>query len=365
MDSLQFEHNGQIATLKTEKDIAAWIAERKKRYPTKARIAQKNAEALKKRQAVEEARERALKTTKPQNSQIESKDASNNVRANKHLKKAEKLREKLKAAESKAAKAMNRNESIDISERRGDNMKPLSRKDSPIKKDIKKIKDGKSSPPIHQKIVNGPNLGLDYSSTSSSAPTSRESSPLSSSSSDISHSSSSVSVSASSLSSSSPLPASDIDTVYQASSVRPEENEPSISCNLENGPKVIKETKQDRTAVPQQSTNKRARPCKFFLKSGRCRNGEKCNFNHDTTSRPKKQQSQRNQDQDQEQDRRRQSKQRRGREQGERKYITLSERVCYVFFFYTLNFSKKSKNLASVVFLYSYFDVYLLKCYLL
>lgn len=42
---LQFEYRGQTSTLQSSSDIAAWIEERKKRFPTKARaaeIAEKN-----------------------------------------------------------------------------------------------------------------------------------------------------------------------------------------------------------------------------------------------------------------------------------------------------------------------------------
>jgi Nuclear fragile X mental retardation-interacting protein 1 (NUFIP1) len=38
--SLQFEHQGQLLSLNSPQDIAGWIAERKRRFPTKARIAE-------------------------------------------------------------------------------------------------------------------------------------------------------------------------------------------------------------------------------------------------------------------------------------------------------------------------------------
>ena len=312
--------------MKTEKEIAAWIAERKKRYPTKARIAQKNAEALKKRQAIEEARERALKTTKSQESTAEKKkDADGKEKANKHLKKAEKLRAKLKAAEAKTAKAMIKDGSNYVSKPHCGDTESLCPEISCIKEDIKKIQDKNSSHPSRQQVINKPNLGLDYSSTSPSASSSRESSPLSLSSPETSDSSSSVSVSASSHSSSLPLPASKIDTAYPAPSEQPDRNGSSPPYNPEYAPEITKESNQGQAAVPQQSTNKGKRPCKFFLKSGRCRNGEKCKFSHDMTPRRKKRQDQ---NQNQNQNRRRQLNQKGGRDQSEGKYITLSERVC-------------------------------------
>lgn len=40
--SLEISYNGKTSTLQTASDIAAWIAERKKRFPTKARIAERS-----------------------------------------------------------------------------------------------------------------------------------------------------------------------------------------------------------------------------------------------------------------------------------------------------------------------------------
>ena len=45
MNSLHFCHRGRTSTLKTKEEIAAWIAERKKNYPTKTRAVEKQAEA--------------------------------------------------------------------------------------------------------------------------------------------------------------------------------------------------------------------------------------------------------------------------------------------------------------------------------
>ena len=56
---LQFEHKGQTATLKTAADIATWIAERKKKYPTLAKAdAARKEEAEKKQKWEEEKKQR-------------------------------------------------------------------------------------------------------------------------------------------------------------------------------------------------------------------------------------------------------------------------------------------------------------------
>ena len=281
-----------------------------------------------------------MKTTKSQESTVKrnkKRDTSGKVEANKHLKKAEKLREKLKAAEAKAAKAMIKDRSNKDTKRHCGDVKSSSPEMPCIKEDVETIQDEKSSHLNSQQSINKPNLGLDYSSTSSSASTSmsstRENSPSSSSSPspspDISDSSSSVSACVSLLSSPSRLPASICDTAHPAPSGHTDKINSSVPNNSENKLKATKETKQDQNANqknPISNHNSKKRPCKFFLKSGRCRNGEKCKFSHDITPRQRKGQDQ-NQNQNQN---RRHPNQRAREDQSGGKYITLSERVCSI-----------------------------------
>ncbi|KAL8796935.1 MAG: hypothetical protein Q9195_000706 [Heterodermia aff. obscurata] len=57
---IRFEYNGQTSTLQSSSEIAAWIAERKKRFPTKARAA----EAAERKKQNEEARRLARQAAK-------------------------------------------------------------------------------------------------------------------------------------------------------------------------------------------------------------------------------------------------------------------------------------------------------------
>lgn len=52
----RFEYRGQTSTLKTASEIAAWIAERKKRYPTASRIEAAKKEAAERRKKLDEDR---------------------------------------------------------------------------------------------------------------------------------------------------------------------------------------------------------------------------------------------------------------------------------------------------------------------
>lgn len=109
---IQFSFNGKVSTLQSPADIANWIAERKKRYPTKARIeekkrleAEKAKEAEEARKKKQQEREAARHETKESQGEANpnSKDPIN--AAMKAKRKAEKLRKKLLKEERKLAKA--------------------------------------------------------------------------------------------------------------------------------------------------------------------------------------------------------------------------------------------------------------------
>ncbi|KAK2749757.1 hypothetical protein FQN55_002993 [Onygenales sp. PD_40] len=60
-DELKFTYRGQTSTLQSSTDIAAWIEERKKKYPTRARVEERLKQAQEKKQAIKEAKEAAKK----------------------------------------------------------------------------------------------------------------------------------------------------------------------------------------------------------------------------------------------------------------------------------------------------------------
>ncbi|KAK7542865.1 nuclear fragile X mental retardation-interacting protein 1-domain-containing protein [Phyllosticta citribraziliensis] len=106
---LQFEYKGRSSTLKTSADIAAWIAERKKRWPTRARALEKQKAEEELRKAREEKRRNAEANFDKDNKhkareapgKKRKRDDHDRVAMEKHLAKAEKLRKKLEKAEAK------------------------------------------------------------------------------------------------------------------------------------------------------------------------------------------------------------------------------------------------------------------------
>jgi len=58
--ALQIEYNGQTMSLGSKAEIKAWIEERKKRWPTKARVEAREAEAQKRMKEQAEARQKVI-----------------------------------------------------------------------------------------------------------------------------------------------------------------------------------------------------------------------------------------------------------------------------------------------------------------
>ncbi|KAK5556627.1 hypothetical protein LTR46_005139 [Exophiala xenobiotica] len=125
---LEIDHGGQQIILRTPADVAAWLAERRKRYPTQAKVeaAKKEAEEKKRKrqeekaarvEAERQAREKAIEARKLQQSakaqqksqqqerNVKKSEDSNTDMAAKARLKAEKLRLKALKAQERLAKA--------------------------------------------------------------------------------------------------------------------------------------------------------------------------------------------------------------------------------------------------------------------
>ncbi|OJJ46277.1 hypothetical protein ASPZODRAFT_43282, partial [Penicilliopsis zonata CBS 506.65] len=114
--TLQFTYKGRTSTLQSPSDIAAWIEERKKRFPTQAKIEErKNALAEAKKAREEALRQkdqrkqeaRAQQEREKQSRQAQQKTDTTNPAdvAEKAKRRAEKLRRKLMREEQRLAKA--------------------------------------------------------------------------------------------------------------------------------------------------------------------------------------------------------------------------------------------------------------------
>ncbi|KAK7729629.1 hypothetical protein SLS57_002117 [Botryosphaeria dothidea] len=114
--AIQFEYKGRSSTLKSVEDIAAWIEERKKRFPTKERIAQRQEEEEERKRTREQAQAEKKLRLQPQEKSTKKRKRKDGDEQDKAIRKAEKLREKLRVAEEAVAKAKEKHDSQSIGE---------------------------------------------------------------------------------------------------------------------------------------------------------------------------------------------------------------------------------------------------------
>ncbi|MCJ1249210.1 hypothetical protein MMC30_006433 [Trapelia coarctata] len=100
--ALQFTYKGQLATLNSPSDIAAWIEERKKRFPTKKRAEEAAERKEQQKKAAQEARELKKKEwKKTKASEVKKRTGSDEAALAKM--KAEKLRKQYEKAQNRVA----------------------------------------------------------------------------------------------------------------------------------------------------------------------------------------------------------------------------------------------------------------------
>lgn len=275
--ALRFTYKGRTATLQTPEEIAAWIAERKKRFPTRAK-------AEEKKKAIEEAkkaREEALKqkrearnqdTKRPQKGgrgQEQQRDASGNPvdAAAKATQKADKLRRKLLREQKRVAKAEADAEQarLKVEELQkgstastGPATEPQETTQSPAT--AAEPVSGEGHEPLKPATTPLTETQLDDAEISSSFDTSDGSDWTSSSGSEDTSSGSEES--------------DDDDDDGNDSDSAPEE----MSSRRE-GPERV---------PPPPRDNIKKRVCRHFARNGRCLRGDKCNFLHETPERKTK-----------------------------------------------------------------------------
>lgn len=322
---LEFEYNGRTASLRTAADIAAWIAERKKNYPTqaKAEAAKKEAAEKKRKWAEmkkqreeaaqakrlerekvrqEELRLRALESKKRTDAEKEQKKADrarndgdeevndHEIKARKARIKAEKLRLKAEKAElkvlkaeAKAGKARDRRKSSQCSASSQHQLKmkdnPVTGADSAIATEDQEneilAQDKVGTESVNVAEAEGKDVKMPMVHES---PTAEALLLESEDEGQVSEISSDSSSSLLSISHSGDL--SDADSTSSSGS--------SLSSSHSNS---------DSDSAPEQTTSKRLQPtsvppprrlpthnnhlCRSLLASGRCPRGDKCKYSHD------------------------------------------------------------------------------------
>lgn len=260
--TLRFTYRGRTATLKTPEDIAAWIEERKKRFPTQARAEERKKameeakkardEAMKqKREARQQEIKRPQKDTRERQQQRTSGDPVDAVAKAKE--KADKLRRKLEREQKRVVKAEADAERarLKVEEQRKEST-GLS-KDG----DVSQEAQPSATPAGHVSGEPGkPVANMEAAETSPSSDTPDDSDWTSSSGSDSSDSEESD------------------DEDADGDDSAPEE-----TTSRREGPEKV---------PPPPRTNVKKRVCRHFARNGRCLRGNSCNFLHELPERKAK-----------------------------------------------------------------------------
>jgi hypothetical protein len=230
---LQFSYRGQSANLRTPEEIAAWIAERKRRYPTQAKreAAQKEAEEKRKKWQAE-------KDARMEKSRLAREQRAAKTRGTRGRGRAKP--EPASAAETNALLQAKLH------------AEKLRRKALKAQRDLVAAEAALEGAALPQKTADD-KPGEDVSSDDSMGSIS-DSSVLSESSSDSSSDSD-----------------SDATPEIQSSKVQ------------------VEALPLREDAASKASSSKR--PCKNFLKTGRCTFGDRCRYSHEVKSREQKQRS--------------------------------------------------------------------------
>ena len=317
---LQIMYRGQTSTLRSASDIAAWIAERRKRYPTKVRAA----EAAERKRQLQEARKAARESQQAARAKAiaEAKEKrEQKVEDDKKKKKNKKdkvAKEQKGSSEDAAAKARRKVE--DLRRRLEKEERRIVKAEAKISESAKKGSISSQGPVTDQTTNSNKrkrSASPNYTDQLQSIP------PFSINEAPIPSGSQSVQGAAhSSATAPDPLtPTSQPRDPTEASTLSHNPTAPSVtlaeapstpSSTLSSSTPTSEDddetsssglsTDSDSSAAPSESTTKRLRPervppplrgsqkkgrlpCRDFVKTGYCRRGNKCRFKHELPDR--------------------------------------------------------------------------------
>lgn len=271
--ALQITYRGRTSTLNNPEEIAAWIAERKKRFPTKARVEEKKSAM----EAAKKARDEALRQKKQDAKRTQktpAKAAGDPVdEAAKAKQKADKLRRKLlkeqKRVEKAEADAERARMKVEQLQRASSAQKPPQ---PPTGTDAEPLPDQETqiAQPMQQPALaaeNPPPAGTIPTATSSHKDVEPQDDDI-----DAALSSSDVSDISDWTSSSGSDSSSDSDESDD------DDSAPEEATSRREGP--------ERVAPPPREVKKRI--CRHFARNGRCTRGDKCKFLHEKPEKPER-----------------------------------------------------------------------------
>lgn len=317
---LQFTHNGMTSALNTAADLAAWIEERKKRFPTKARIEENNKEKERRAAELRAARQEETERRKKKHDEAieaqqkvkkekvnEGQDDEQQRKREKYLVKAEKLRRKLEKSERKAAALAAAAPTDKNGDHASDLPKATAAADPPTMNDDPAAKLEAEGDDVQEPVFSDPTHAVTDLETHSIAadtePPPASPMPLGLPSSDPVTLSAILATTTNeaqrtkadlglsyAASTSSDAGASDHDS-EDSMSISSSSSEPSDSSDSDSGapPTETSSRRTGPTRVPPPPREDQARKfqqgdqkvCRYYAKHGRCALGAKCKFKHE------------------------------------------------------------------------------------
>ncbi|KAJ5358654.1 uncharacterized protein N7496_011067 [Penicillium cataractarum] len=301
---LQFTYRGQTATLQSQSDIAAWIAERKKRFPTQARIDEKkkaaeeakaarDAARLEKQKEREKDKEKhkAKQQAPPPMSTGEAATKSDPVldAAMKAQRKAEKIKRNLDREQKRFAKAEAEAEAarlkVEALQRQAQGlMATESAQEQPgvPTTELPDVPSGAGAGGVEtiEEVSKAPESLSGETTTSVPVPVSVsiptaaiDAANLVDPKSDLGSEGSDVSDWTSSSGSD-----SDSDSGSEADS-------DSDSDGNDSAPEEVSSRRQGPERVPAPPREGKKIPCRHFVRTGRCNRGDQCKFSHEVSEK--------------------------------------------------------------------------------
>jgi len=275
-DTLQFEYNGQTSVLGSAAEVAAWIAERKKRWPTKARVEEKQRDLSKQQEERTQAR-------------------------NKQQEEQAKLRRRLDNERSEARQKMDQAQAPHLQQNPADQAPLAASKDDRLQKSLEKhmLKVEKLRKKLEQSqagiansqssLRNGPERII-LPSEAKAQPGYKVTSGVTTHSLDTTDRQAETQNSAETNTveaghrSGSP---SSLELVSLASADLNAQADSDSEPTSMDSSEPEEQTNQNppRNGPPAKRQPQKAKICRYFLQSGRCRAGEQCAFAHELPER--------------------------------------------------------------------------------
>lgn len=272
---LQFTYKGQTATLQSASDITAWIAERRKKFPTQARVDEKQKaaeEAKTAREAARQEKDKQKAKERPSKEVICNTGGDPTVdAAMKAQRKAEKIRRSLGREQKRVAKAEALAEAARL-------------KVEALQKQAQGLPAGEATHPNGKLDSKAESLALsDPQTVALDSTDATKIAELSAGSRLVEHANP-VDATADRLENAMDLLSEDGSDWTSSSG----SDSDSDSDSEDSAPEEVSSRRKGPERVPPPPREGKKSLCRYFARNGKCNRGDQCNFSHEVAERGNK-----------------------------------------------------------------------------